>query len=303
MYKKMLVTLDGSELAEIVLDYARELAIGLGLDAILLHIYSQSECEFISMRRGYLNRVADVLERDIYNIREKFGNKLKPESPAVRSEIVEGHAAEEIVRYADIHQIDLILMATHGRSGIRRWAVGSVADKVVRATRRPVLLVRAKASYEFLNRIIIPLDGSKESEAVVGFVEELASGLNSEIILLQVLEQFYHVQTSGGRSVRVRYSDKRIEQLKDGAMNYLERITSQLKDKGINTGFEVKIGLPPVEIIKFASDKQARLVAMLRRRRFGISPLDIGSVADKVLRRGLTPVLLFSAPGRAHRKE
>jgi len=302
MYKKMLVTLDGAELAEVVLDYAKELAGSLGLGTVLLHIYAPSEREFITMRRDYINRVAEVLEREAREIQEKVSNKPKSKALQVRAELVEGHVAEEIIRYTDKHQSDLILMATHGRSGIKRWAIGSIADKVVRATRRPVLLVRSRASYEALNRVIVPLDGSRESEAVVGFVEELAVGLNSEMILIQVLEQFYNVHTSGGRSVRVRYSDRRMEQLKDGAIRYLERIASQLTDKGINTKCEVRIGLPPVEIIRFANDTQARLVAMLKRRRFGISPLDLGSVADKVLRRGTTSVVLFSAPGRAYQK-
>lgn len=65
MYKTMLVTLDRSELAETVLDYARELAVGLDLDTILLHIYSQSEYEFISMRCGYLNRIVEVLAKQM----------------------------------------------------------------------------------------------------------------------------------------------------------------------------------------------------------------------------------------------
>lgn len=301
MYKKMLVTLDGSELAEVVLDYAKELAGGLNLDTVLLHIYSHSEHEFITMRRGYINSVAETLEHQAREIQGTNVNKPKPF--VVRTELIEGHAAEEIVRYADKNQSDLILMATHGRSGIRRWAIGSVADKVVRATRRPVLLVRAKASYEISNRIIIPLDGSKESEAVIDFVEELAAGLNSEIILLQILEQSYEVHTAGGHSIRVRYSNERMKNLIKGAKRYLGGIANRLQDNGINAITDVGIGLPPVEIIKFANENKAKLVAMLKRRRFGISPLDLGNVADKVLRRGTTPVLLFSALGRARQKD
>jgi len=303
MYKKLLVTLDGSELAEVVLDYAKELAGGLGLDTVLLHIYSHSELEYITMRRGYINRIADTLEHQAREIQEKTGNNNKQEAFEVQGELVEGHAAEEIVRYADKNQVDLILMATHGRSGIRRWAIGSVAEKVVRATRQPVLLVRTKISYEISNRLIVPLDGSRESEAVVGFVEELAAGLNSEIILVQVLEQSYEIRTAGGRSTRVKYSNERMDNLRNGTKRYLEGIATRLRENGVNTITEVRTGSPPVEIIKFANETKARFVAMLKRRRFGISPLDLGNVADKVLRRGTTPVLLFSAPGKARRKE
>ena len=74
-------------------------------------------------------------------------------------------------------------MSTHGQSGIKRWAMGSVADKVVRATKRPVALIRAKGARTdlrekgILNKALVPLDGSKESEAVIPFIGELASRL------------------------------------------------------------------------------------------------------------------------------
>jgi len=303
MYKKMLVALDGSELAELVLDYARELAGNLSLNTVVLHVYNPSEREFITMRRGYINRIAETLECQVREIQKKVGKKPEEGALEVRAELVEGHAAEEIVRYAEKHHSDLILMATHGRSGIKRWAIGSVVDKVVRATKRPVLVVRAKARYEISNSMVVPLDGSRESEAAAGFIAELAIGLNSEVSLLQVLEPTYYVHTTDGHSVRVRYSSVRLEQLKDGARSYLEKVAGQLKGKGVDAVCEIRIGAVPVEIIKFADEKRTRLVAMLKRRRSAISPLDIGSVADKVLRRGTTPVLLFSAPGRAYRKE
>lgn len=294
MYERMLIPLDGSELAEVVLDYAKELAAGLELKVILLHVYSSPEQEFITMHRGYVERVAEIMRHQLQEIQQRNGIQTTGRAVDVRTDLAMGHTADKIVGYADENNVDLILMATHGRSGIRRWAIGSVADKVIRATKKPVMLVRAKTSSTLSNKVLVPLDGSKQSEAVVSYVDELATRLRSEVILLQVLEPSYRVHTSGGRIKRISYTSERIDQLKEGIMRYLERIATPLRDKDINVKFEVRIGEVPQTIINFANEYQAGLVAMLKRGRYGMSSLDLGSVADKVLRRGTTPILLVS---------
>ena len=112
-------------------------------------------------------------------------------------EVVVGHPAEEILRYADEKEVDLILMATHGRSGIKRWALGSVADKVLRSSTIPVWLVRAGAPEQrtddegLIRKIIVPLDGSELSESVLPHVEMLVKQWGAELIdvvLLMVCE-------------------------------------------------------------------------------------------------------------------
>ena len=297
MYQHILVPLDGSALAETTLDYARDIAGELGLSITVLHVYEFNEGAFVTMREGYVRGIADTVRQQLSEQYGRGGTEQRGGRGEVQGKLAMGHAAEEILRYADKNNVDLILMATHGRSGIRRWAIGSVADKVVRATKKPVLLDRVKRTSPTQNKIIVPLDGFKQSEAVVGCIESLAAGLKSEVILLQVLEDFYLINTGGGRMVRVRYTDGRMVELEDGAKRYLDKIATLLRDKGIDAKSEVRIGDVPREIIKLADEGQARLVAMLKRRRSIISPLDLGSVADKVLRRGTTPVMLFSAPG------
>ena len=291
MYRHILVPLDGSALAEAALNYARDIAGGLGLSMTILHVYDPAEREFVTMREGYITRITDLVRGQLSELYEEQRG-----SPGeVRGELIMGHAAEEIFRYADKNDIDLILMGTHGRSGIKRWAIGSVADKVVRATKKPVLLVRAKTTAPPQNRIIVPLDGFKQSEAVVGYVDSLATGLKSEVILLQVLEEFYEINTRRGMT-RVRYTQARMEQLKEDAQRYLDRAAKPLIDKGIAAKSEVRTGDVPRKIIELADESQARMVAMSKRRRPGISRLDLGSTADKVLRRGTTPVLLINTP-------
>ncbi|UCC60083.1 MAG: universal stress protein [Dehalococcoidia bacterium] len=145
MYRKILVPLDGSEVAECALPHMQVVAAGCNVVEILLlrvigplplpgdYIISEGdrkrlESQHRSEAQSYLGRIT---------------KQLGESGLDVHADIVEGEAAERIVEYADKQRIDLIVMATHGRSGIGRWALGSVADRVVHHSRVPVLLVRA----------------------------------------------------------------------------------------------------------------------------------------------------------------
>ncbi len=218
--------------------------------------------------------------------------------------ILSGHPAEKIVEYADTENIGLIIMATHGQSGIKRWALGSVADKVVRATTRPVVLIRAKGSRPdvrekgILHRVLVPLDGSKEGEAVIPYIEELASRLKVEVILLQVL--------AIGFNTLYNYfplTEQQVESDKAIATAYLNNVEARLKEKGITVvseerlGIEIRFGNAAEEIIQLADERHADIVAMTTHGRSGVRRQVFGSVAERVLREGNTPLLLVRSPG------
>ena len=188
MYKRMLVPLDGSELAEMVFGYAKELAGRLDLDLNLLHVSGPGEHDLLPKHRAYIERAAEILRRQSAEVQEKTRSKSGGRELEVRGELAEGHTAEEILRYADKNDIDLILMATHGRSGVKRWAMGSVADKVLRASKVPVWLVRAGVPEEIVHdkwpqrTMLVPLDGSKLAESVLPHVEALAKQRGSDLV-------------------------------------------------------------------------------------------------------------------------
>lgn len=291
MYEKILVPLDGSEIAEVALPYAEELAGRLGSEITLISVSHSAEEQDQQMFQFYIQKTVE-------SVRERAERAIE-----VDSAILVGNPAEEIVDYADSGNIDLIVMATHGHSGIRRWALGSVADKVLRATGRPVVLVRAKNAHPYmhkkdiLSKMLVPLDGSKESEMVFPYIEELVSKLGGEIIFFQVLALAYHVHISGDAAVQVPYTEKEMEPLKMSAQSYLKKMGSKLKERGIPTKYEVRVGAAGYEIIKLADEINADLVAMLTHGRSGIGRWVFGSVAERVVRSGNTPVLLVRSPG------
>jgi nucleotide-binding universal stress UspA family protein len=147
-----------------------------------------------------------------------------------------------------------------------------------------------------LSKILVALDGSKESEAVIPYIEELASKLQAEVILLQVIAPDYHIYAAGGPEYGV-YAEQQIESMKKFARDYLEEIITRLKQRGVTAKSEIMLGTAAETIINFADQTNASLVAMTTHGRSGVSRWAIGSVAERVLRAGNTPLLLVRSPG------
>jgi len=208
-----------------------------------------------------------------------------------------GNPAERIVEYATEEDVGLIIMATHGRSGISRWALGSVANKVIRATDKPVALIRSKGvrpdvrKKGILKKVLVPLDGSKESEAVIPHIEELASKLETEIFLLQVVPRIYQTIACDGYDAIIP-TESDIESNRVLASNYLEKVAAKLQRKNVTVKSKVEIGIVSEEIIRLAEEMSVDMVAMSTHGRSGIGRWVFGSIADRVLHYGNTPLLL-----------
>jgi nucleotide-binding universal stress UspA family protein len=300
MSGKILVPLDGSKLAEIVLPYAEELATRLGYETILINVRSPAEVPYHPVLQSYLEGMVEKIKRNIEgNLAKNKGKTTEVASVIVGSGILVGHPAKGIVEYADKEGVTLIVMATHGRTGVQRWALGSVADKVVRASKQPVMLIRANTEarkHIRLASIFVPLDGSKQSEAVLPYIENLAPKLEAKVVLLHVIAQHYHAYAGTEGVVEVPYTEEELEMKKAGAKEYLEKLGKALKEKGIWTKTQVEVGEAAEEIIKLAEELNADITVMSTHGSSGSSRWEHGSVVDKLLHAGNTPLLLVRAP-------
>jgi nucleotide-binding universal stress UspA family protein len=304
MFKRLLVPLDGSELAELALPYARELAIHFGSEVILANVRAPAENPEEPDNRVYLSKMVATVEQNIKRTPElPAGEKVKVTSAIIGAPGLLTHAAEEIVAYTEKENISLIVMATHGRTGIGRWTLGSTANKVVRASKCPILLVRARTGIPesiHLGKILLPLDGSKHGEAALPYAETLASKIKSQISLLNVVEPLFHVNAFPEGSgyygyvgiVRVPYTEEEMKPLKEVAEKYVKSVSDQLMAEGIQISYEVRTGSPSEEIIKVEEEMHPDIVAMSTHGHSGFGRWEHGSITDKVLHAGITPLLL-----------
>ena len=147
MYRKILVPLDGSELAECVLPHVEAISKGCEVkDVILVRVVEPLELQpdaYIAFTGDELVRIESGRKSEAEEYLKKVKKQLQESVIRVRSEVLAGKAAESLAEYASKNGVDLIVIATHGRSGISHWYWGSVADRVLRSACVPVLMVRA----------------------------------------------------------------------------------------------------------------------------------------------------------------
>lgn len=271
-----MVPLDGSRLSEVALPYAEELAAKMASDIVLLTILESGEPGERQKYQSYINKVAEVTK---YHAEKYVGNG-GGKSIGVATATRNGNPPEAIIEYVSKGESDLVIMASHGRSGISRWAVGSVADKVVRAAaRQPVMLIRAKESRSdirekrILKKALVPLDGSIGGRAVLPCISKIAAGLGMELTLFQVVQQNGHAH--------------------EAAEAYLRSECTNLAIAGITATYRVSRGAVAERIIDTADELAFDLVAMSTHGRTGVSLWSMGSVTEKVFLGGNTPLLLI----------
>jgi nucleotide-binding universal stress UspA family protein len=292
MLEKILVSLDGSELSEMSIPYAKELAIAFISEVHLVSVCEKHDSEYRRMVQLYIERVAEQLRSDF----EKSGSIA-----TVNPVVLDGEPAPEIVRYAQQTQVSLVIITSHGHSGIMPWVMGSTANNVIHSTHLATLLVRASMfnskhrPVRIFSRILLPLDGSDVGESALPYVSEIAKKLKSEVIILSVIESGQHVHTIGGQDY-IRFPEQQIESTRTETDKYLARIYKKLSDNGVNVRSVLKEGNAAEEIIKFAKESNISLVAMSSHGRTGMRGWVFGSISNKVLQVGKTPLLLVRAP-------
>ena len=156
-------------------------------------------------------------------------------------------------------------------------------------------------------RILVPLDGSKLGESALSYIEELVSKLKPEpkveVTLLQVVSSLTHYIIAGEAGVQVPYTDQEMEQIKEKALEYLDKCGEGLRKRGAIVKARVSVGGDHAdEINNVANEIDADLVAMSTHGRSGLSRWAFGSVADKVLRGGNKPVLMVRVSGEEEKK-
>jgi nucleotide-binding universal stress UspA family protein len=305
MFKRVLVPLDTSKLAEIVLPYAEEMAIKFSSEIVLLHVRTPADAPDNPEHRAYMSKTAGEVEQRIKKTAGlPPGEKVKVVSVVVGAPHIINHPAEEILNYAEKENINLIMIATHGWTGIRRWALGSTANNVARVTTHPLLLVRAKMDVPrsvHMEKILVPLDGSQPGEVVLPYIESLVAKLKSEVSLLNVVEPPYHFYPyadgldyyGGAGIVRIPYTEEEIKPLRETAVKYIKSVSDKLIAGGVKAKFEVRVGSTGEEITKVETETHPDLVVMSTHGHSGFGRLDHGSITDKVLHHGNAPLLLI----------
>jgi nucleotide-binding universal stress UspA family protein len=286
MIKRIMVPLDGSHLAEQALPLARVLASTFEAE-LLLTMAVPSGHYVNEVNEGVLVEAGRLASEQYLGTTEQ---QLADEGLHVRTAVTLARPHIAISSLCDLERVDLIIMTTHGRSGVTRWTMGSVADKVLRTTNTPLILIHPRAHGAppgAIERIVVALDGSELAEAALPLAQRMAQVMKAKVHLVRAVVPpaviFGAEYLPGALPV--------LEDIESEARQYVEAVAKTLKAKGLTTTTEVRTGIP-AEVILAEASEPGDLVVISTHGRSGVDRWFLGSVADAVVRHGDIPVLV-----------
>ncbi|MCO5166184.1 MAG: universal stress protein [Planctomycetes bacterium] len=277
---KILVPLDGSPLADGILPHVERLLALEPAEVTLLTVLPPPEPEEVPGQAAAQRKLSEAhLEGVRLRLEQKGAKK-------VQTVVRQGDPAAEIVFAQEDGAPDLVAMSSHGRTGVLRWLRGSVAERVLRTARAPLLLLTARGLDEKVEprfrRILVPLEDDATSAAVLPLVTRFARLHGAEVLLLRV----------EGAMLVPRALVLTPEELGASLRPHVEA----LEKEGLSVRTQIAHGDPASEVLDLADREDVDLIAMATHGRTGAARLLEGSVSEKVLRACRRPLLIFRAP-------
>ena len=276
---RILVPTDFSPLSDAALAHARVIGAGLGTSLHLLHVAAASSSPALAAAT-----MSALRQRLTDDERDAGGLEGIAEGP---------DAAAEITDYAARAGIGLVVMGTHGRSGLAHLLVGSVAERVIRTAPCPVLTVHGAPAGPF-RRILVPTDFSEPAEAAFEWARVMARRFGASLHLLHVLSDVRADGSFGADALADESPDARTLRLADARERLAHHLTA-VDRAGLHATSEVILGPSASVVADYAGDNGFDLIVMGTHGRTGLAHLVIGSVAERVVRSAACPVLTTRA--------
>ncbi len=301
MFRHLLVPLDGSRLAEAALPAAASLSERLGASVTLLHVMERDAPATIHGER-HLTEVRDA-ERYLEEVERGLALRDRPAARHVHQP-KEGDVARAIVQHAEELRVDLIVLSTHGRGGLRELVVGSIAQRVLQGGAAPIFLIRPAGSAPppFACRtILVPLDGIAAHEPALDAATELAGryGARLHLVIVVPTPATLSGETAAAGVMMPLATNALLDLATEGAAEYVRRQVERLRAGGLEATAEVRRGEPAANLVEAAERAGADLITMASHGRAGLQAFWEGSVSAKVVARFGRPVLLVRATDTA----
>lgn len=278
---RVLVPLDGSPAAERAFGFLPLLSRLGEMHTHLVAVVNEGEALATGPGQTYLEREQQLLTAYLHEAALKLSDQI----PAVDFAVLTGEPAAAIIDEASRSKADLILISTHGRSGLQRWRIGSVADKVIRGALDHTLVIgpKAPAAQPVIDSILVPLDGSLLAEHALPVAQRFAEALGAKLHLFRVIPPM----VTSGDVYAFGYSPDIFEAIEESVSAYLTEVQKRYPDASTASSFG-----PPASCIQdYIEEKQISLVVMTSHGRGGVIRTALGSVTDRLI-GGPAPVLI-----------
>jgi nucleotide-binding universal stress UspA family protein len=295
-FQTILVPLDGSPLAERAIAPAMRIARAMakvsadapGEPVRLVLLRAVSPTVLVAADPMLYEELGRMSQEEALSYLHSTRDTLEAGDVVVDVQVVNGAPADAIVHYSETHDVDLIVISSHGRTGGSRWVYGSVAEKVLHHAPCAVAVIRSQAEVEMFEKrtILVPLDGSPLAERALEPALAIAQGVGCDIMLARFLTSAEPVPeglATPDRSYE-EYLATAAEMERAEAETYLQHVYASLPTG--HAFFDVIVGKGDVAdaLVDYAARHHVDLIVMSSHGRSGVSRWLYGSVAEKVLR-------------------
>jgi nucleotide-binding universal stress UspA family protein len=296
----ILVPLDGSAQSEAVLPYTMAIAKAEGSTLRLLSVVEPEGTNPLLAGMEHDSDLAVRMHSEAGQYLSQMVAALKQQGVQASSLVVAGAPTEEIRRAAESGDIAMLAMATHGRGGLQRWALGSVADKVMRMSTTPTLLVRPSETPQedrtvALRRLLVPLDGSPLAEEAIAPAARLAQSAGAKLVLLRVEPWLSSRAVFATEGMYIPNLSTLEDEVGAAAKEYIDSARQQVPS-GVSCESVVLRGFVNVLLEAYVEEGKIDLVVMSTHGRGGLARFVVGSKADSLVRAG-APTLLIRPQG------
>jgi len=297
MFDQILVPLDGSLLAECVLPHVVALARAFDAKVILLRVLEKNKANGTAQMFDLLNWQLKKTGAKLYL--EKISARLQKSGLRIENAVLEGLVAESITEYALSQGVKLIILSSHGRSGLSQWGISSVTQKIIFGAPTSVLIIRAQqpAASESIerqySRMMVPLDGSRRAENVLPMVTLLARFHQSRISIVHVVKTPEMPRQMPLAHEDVELSEQVVARNREEAIRYLDQVRLHSPLEGIDVQTHLLTSDNAAAALHELAEKEGiDMVALSAHGYSGNNQWPYGSMVNNFILYSKVPVLI-----------
>jgi nucleotide-binding universal stress UspA family protein len=284
MYETIVVPVDGSEPATAAVERGLSLVEAGDATLSLLAVIEPSTAPRSAV---FTNPTREALDEQTTAALENAESRATDVGVDYQTSVRRGIPHEEIAAMVDDVGADLVVMGTHGRTGLDRLLLGSVTERTLRTSDVPVLTTRESASVWSLDDILVPTDGSEPATEAVDHVLDVADAYDASVHALSVVDtQTLTAAYDAGAGMPAM-----VEAVKEDSRDVVEAVRDRATNRDIDCESRVLEGSPGHAITTYAEDEDVDLIAMGTHGRTGLSRLLLGSTTERTVRTSPAPVL------------
>ncbi len=297
MFDPILVPLDGSYLGECVLPHVETIAHAFHAKVVFLRVLDKKQATEKAQLFDLVNWQINKTKAKMYL--EKVASRFQESGLQIETVILEGLVAESINEYALKRRIKLIILSSHGRSGLSQWGISSVTQKIILSAPASILLIRAHQSAvskpieRQYPRILVPLDGSRRAENVLPMITPLARLHQSQIHMVQVVKKPEMARQMPFTHEETELSDRILASNQDEATRYLDQMRFHSHLKGIDIQIHIMVNENAATALHGIVDQEhIDMVALSAHGYSGNNQWPYGSIVNNFIQYGKVPLLI-----------